>query len=149
MIVNGVVLTTGLEPTTPGSPEESLATRPFPPLGGGKKYGTIHLVHVHRGINGTVLRNHDTHPCSLSEFCSKNLMADFTFKLVLDKMGQQTSSDTLSGSRCESQSQDHHFQVSRTSLSSFPQIYPLLYSLSSFSSIHTSTHTHNYFLSLV
>ena len=22
-------------------------------------YGTTHLVHVHRGINGTVLRNHD------------------------------------------------------------------------------------------
>ena len=56
--VKGEVLTTGLEPTTPGSPEESLATRLFPPEEG-KKYGTIHLVHVHRGINGTVLRNHD------------------------------------------------------------------------------------------
>ena len=31
-------------------------------LGSGKKYGTTHLEHVHRGINGTVitvLRNHD------------------------------------------------------------------------------------------
>jgi len=26
---------------------------------GWKKYGTTNLVHVHRGINGTVLRNHD------------------------------------------------------------------------------------------
>ena len=37
-----------LEPGTPGSPEESLATRLFTPRGW-KKYGTIHLVHVHRG----------------------------------------------------------------------------------------------------
>ena len=29
--VKDEVLTTGLEPTTPGSPEESLATRLFPP----------------------------------------------------------------------------------------------------------------------
>jgi hypothetical protein len=51
-----------LEPTTPGSPEKSFATRLFPPEGKvSKKYGngTIHLVHMHRGINGTVLRNHD------------------------------------------------------------------------------------------
>jgi hypothetical protein len=63
--VKGEVLTPGLEPTTPGSPEESLAndiiaTRLFPPDSrGGKKYGTTHQVHVYRGINGTVLRNHD------------------------------------------------------------------------------------------
>ena len=30
-LVKGEVLTPGLEPTTPGSPEESLATRLFPP----------------------------------------------------------------------------------------------------------------------
>jgi hypothetical protein len=51
-----------LEPGTPGSPEESLATRLFPP-GEGKSmdpYSGIHLVHVHRDVNGTVLRNHDT-----------------------------------------------------------------------------------------
>ena len=57
--VKGEVLTPGLEPTTPGLPEESLATRLFPTRGG-KKYGTTHQEHVHRGINGTVLRNHDS-----------------------------------------------------------------------------------------
>jgi hypothetical protein len=49
----------GLEPgtRTPGSPEESFATRLFTPEEPGEKYGfygTTHLVHVHRGINGTV-----------------------------------------------------------------------------------------------
>jgi len=51
-----------LEPGTPGSQEESLATRLLNaaiPTRGGKKYGTTHQVHVHRGINGTVLRNLD------------------------------------------------------------------------------------------
>ena len=56
--VVGEVLTTALEPGTPDSPEESLATRLFTPRGG-EKYGTTHLVHVHRGMDGTVLRNHD------------------------------------------------------------------------------------------
>ena len=59
--VMGGVLTTVLEPGTPGSPEESLATGLFTPRGW-KKYRSTHPVHVHRGINGTVLRNHDTPP---------------------------------------------------------------------------------------
>ena len=56
--VEGEVLTMRFKPGTPGTLEGSLATRVFT-LEVGKKYGTTHLVHVHRGINGTVLRDHD------------------------------------------------------------------------------------------
>ena len=49
----------GLEPGTPGSPGQSLATRLFTPEEG-KKYETTHIVNAHRGIYGTVLRDHDT-----------------------------------------------------------------------------------------
>jgi len=42
----------------------SLARRRAEPLArifhtrGGEKYGNTHIVHVHRGVNGTALRNH-------------------------------------------------------------------------------------------
>ena len=48
-----------------GSPENSLASviatwLPVVTQEEGKKYGNTNLMHVHRGFNGMVLRNHDT-----------------------------------------------------------------------------------------
>jgi hypothetical protein len=63
MGVKGEVLTMRLEPGTPqgSSAEEGLATRLFTPEEGKsmEPHSGTHLVHVHRGVIGTALRNHD------------------------------------------------------------------------------------------